>query len=169
MSKLITDYLKRSCSAPLSAEEPSSLSTVETSSSSQRTESDVQTSRTTHINEENSSNENNKGIPVQCQPGPDYPFSMKQFRKKKRSCQASWFKNFSWLRYSKEKDPVFCIFCIRHKGKLTTEYNIEEAYITKEFNNWKKVLKAFVDHQQSKAHRAAIAYESVVPQCGYVL
>ena len=64
MSKLITDYLKRSCSAPLSAEEPSSLSTVETSSSSQRTESDVQTSRTIHINEEKSTNENNESILV---------------------------------------------------------------------------------------------------------
>ena len=54
MSKLVTDFLKRFCSAPLSTEEPSSLSTVETSSSSQRTESDVQTSRTIHINEEKS-------------------------------------------------------------------------------------------------------------------
>ena len=83
MSKLITNYLKRSCSAPLSTEEPSSLSTVETSSSSQRTESDVQTSRTIHINK-NENNENNESIPVQCQPGPDYPFPMKQFGKKKR-------------------------------------------------------------------------------------
>ena len=41
MSKLITDYLKQSCSMPLSTEEPSSLPTVETSPSSQRTESDV--------------------------------------------------------------------------------------------------------------------------------
>ena len=76
MSKLITDYLKRSCSAPLSTGEPSSLPTVETSSSSQRTESYVQTSRTIHINEEKSTNKNNKSIPVQCQPDPDYP--MKQ-------------------------------------------------------------------------------------------
>ena len=52
MSKLITDYLKRSCSVPLSTEEPSSLSAVVTSSSSQRTEYHVQTSRTIHINEE---------------------------------------------------------------------------------------------------------------------
>ena len=96
-----------------------------------------------------------------CQPGPDYPFLMKQFGKKKRS--------FSWFHYSKEKDSVFCIFCIRHKGKLTAEHNMEEAYITKGFNNWKKALEAFVDHQQSKAHRAAITYESVVPQCGNVL
>ena len=84
MSKLITDYLKRPCSAPLSTDEPSSLSTVEPSSSSQRTEPDVQSSRTIHIKEEKSTNENNESIPVQCQPGPDYPFPMKQFGKKKR-------------------------------------------------------------------------------------
>ena len=44
-----------------------------------------------------------------------------------------------------------------------------EAYITKGFNNWKKPLESFVYHQQSKAHRAAITYESVVPQCDDVL
>ena len=46
---------------------------------------------------------------------------------------------------------------------------MEEAYITKGFNNWKKALEVFVDQQQSKAHRAAITYESVVPQCADVL
>ena len=65
-------------------EGPSSLSTVETSFLSQWTKSDVQTSRTIHINEKKSTNENNESIPVQCQPGPDYPFPMKQFGKKKR-------------------------------------------------------------------------------------
>ena len=112
MSKLIKDCLKRSCCAPLSTEKPSSLSTVETSSSSQQTESDLQTSRTIHINEEESTNES---IPALCQPGPDYPFPMKQSGKKKRIYQASWFENFSWLHYSKEKDTVFCIICIRQK------------------------------------------------------
>ena len=62
MSKLITDYLKRSCCATLSTEEQSSLSTVETSSLSHRTESDAQTSRTIHINEEKSTNENNETL-----------------------------------------------------------------------------------------------------------
>ena len=46
---------------------------------------------------------------------------------------------------------------------------MEKAYITKGFNNWKKALEAFIDHQQSKAHKAAITYESIVPQCGNVL
>ena len=140
----------------MSTEEPCSLSTVEISSSSQQTESDAQTSRTIHINEEKSTNKNSKSIPVQCQPSHNYPFPMKQFGKK----NAVAF-------YSKGKDSVFCIFCIRHK--LTAEHNIEEAYITKGFNNWKKALEAFADHQKSKAHRAAITYESVVPQYGDVL
>ena len=46
------------------------------------------------------------------------------------------------------------------------EHNMEKTYITKGFNNWKEAPKAFVDYQQSKAHRATITYESVVPQCG---
>ena len=46
---------------------------------------------------------------------------------------------------------------------------MEEAYITKRLNNWKKAVEAFFDLQESKAHRAAIAYESAVPQCGDVL
>ena len=50
-----------------------------------------------------------------------------------------------------------------HKGKLTAEHNMEEACITKGFNNWKKALEAFVDHQQSTASSA------VVPQYGDVL
>ena len=97
MPKLITDYLKQSCSASLFTEEPSSLSTVETSSSSQRNESDVQTSRTIHINEEKSTNENSESIPVQCQSGPHYSFPLKQFGKKKQLVQGL----FSWLHYSK--------------------------------------------------------------------
>ena len=56
MPKLITDYLRQSCSAPLPAEERSSWSTVETSSSSQRTKPDTQTSRTIHINEKKNHN-----------------------------------------------------------------------------------------------------------------
>ena len=52
---------------------------------------------------------------------------------------------------------------------MTAEHNMEETYITKGFSNWKKALETFVDHQQSKTHRAAITYESVVSQCGDVL
>ena len=39
-------------------------------------------------------------VPVQCQPSADYSFPSKVFGKKNRSCQASWFRTFSWLHYS---------------------------------------------------------------------
>ena len=87
-------------------------------------------------------------------------FAMKKFGKKKRSCQASWFNNFSWLYYFKEKDSVFCIFCVRRKGRLVAEHHMEEAHITKGFNNWKKVPEAFFDHQQSKSCRKKVFDES---------
>jgi hypothetical protein len=61
------------------------------------------------------------------------------------------------------------MLCIRHKAKLTAEHNLDEAYITKGFSNWKKAPKVFTDHQQCKVHIAALTYESVVPHCGDVL
>ena len=105
MPKRITDYLKRSCSTPLSTKELSSLSTVETSSLSQRTKSDIQASRIIHINEEKFTNKNNESIPVQCQPGLDYSFQLKQFGKKK----CSWFRTFPGFTI-REKNSAFCMF-----------------------------------------------------------
>ena len=47
---------------------------------------------------------------------------------------------------------------------------MEAVYITKGFNNWKKALEAFANHQQPmELHGAAIIYEFVVLQCGDVL
>ena len=140
MPKLVTDYLKRSCFAPLSIEEPSSLSTVETSSSQRTVEmfkcsTKCSNLKNNNINEEKSTNENNESILVQCKPGPDCSFPLKQFGKKKRSYQVSWFKNFSWLHYYEEKHSVFYMFCIKQKGELRAEHNMEEAYVTKGFNN----------------------------------
>ena len=79
-------------------------------------------------------------------------------------------RTFPGFFFSEVKESVFCMFCIKHKGKLTAEHNMEAVYITKRFNNWKKALEVFVDHQQSiELHGAAIIYEFVVSQCGDVL
>ena len=79
------------------------------------------------------------------------------------------YRNFSWLHYCKEKDSVFCMLCMKHKEKLTAEHNLERAFTSREFTNWKKATKSFAKHQKTKVHRAALVYESVVPQCGDVL
>ena len=33
----------------------------------------------------------------------------------KRSFQSSWLRNFSWLRFDKEKSRMACEFCLKHK------------------------------------------------------
>ena len=125
MLKIITfDYLKLSCSAPLSSE------------MNWRTESDVQTSRKIHINDEKSTNKDNESIPVECQPGPDYSFQMKQVGEKKRSLEKTSL--LVQQLFFASLFLLFCVFCIKHNRKLTAERNMKEAYITKGFNNWKR-------------------------------
>lgn len=160
MSK-ITDFLKRSTATTGSTD----VNRPENNDKEDNTQMSVPVQTSSSLAESNIQNE----LPVQCQPSADYPFPSTVFGKKNRSCQVSWFRNFSWLHYSKEKDSVFCMFCMKHKGKLTAEHNLEEAFTSKGFSNWKKALKSFADHQQTKAHRAALAYETVVPKCGDVL
>lgn len=49
-----------------------------------------------------------------------------------RRFQARWFKTFSWLEYSQEKDAAFCFPCYLFSKKLS-------PFTSKEFRNWGKV------------------------------
>ena len=60
---------------------------------------------------------------------------------------------------------MFCYFCTKHQAKILAEHNKEPAYFSTGFQNWKKVPKCFKEHEQSKCHTAALAYEFVVPKC----
>ena len=59
---------------------------------------------------------------------------------------------------------MLCYFCIKHQEKLSAEHNKDPAYASTGFRNWKKVPKCFKEHEQSKCHSAALAYEVVVPK-----
>ena len=138
--KLITDYLKLFCPAFLSTKESSTLFTVETFSSSKRNEFDIQTSRTIHINDEKSTNKSNKSIRVQCPVGPDYSFPLKQFGKKTQLSSLLVQELFLALLF-RRKGLSSCMFCIKHKEKLTAEHNMEQTYITKGLITGTKFLK----------------------------
>ena len=69
----------------------------------------------------------------------------------------------------KKRTQYFVFFCMKHNDKLTADRNKDDAFITRGFKNWKNSPKAFDIHQQSKAHRAALTFESVVPKCGDVV
>ena len=62
---------------------------------------------------------------------------------------------------------VFCHFCSTEekKGNLKDQRNKEYAYITKGFSSWKKAPKCFQSHQDTACHRAASAYQLLIPKC----
>ena len=72
-----------------------------------------------------------------------------------------------------KKDSAFCMFCMKHKGKLTAEHNMEEAYITRGLIIGRNLLKHLLitnNLNHIELHWIkAITHESVVPQCGDVL
>ena len=51
----------------------------------------------------------------------------------RRFCNA-WFKEFSWIEYSVEKDRAFCFVCYLFKDK--TRCPGGDAFVKKGFNNW---------------------------------
>ena len=63
---------------------------------------------------------------------------------------------------------MLCYFCIKHQAKLSAEHNKDPAHVSTGFRNWKKVLKFFKEHEQSKCHTVALEYEVVVPKCADV-
>ena len=112
---------------------------------------------------------NSERDPKFFQPSENFKFPPRVINGRKRSCQASWFKKFPWLHYEKSNDSVLCIICIKHRDKSIAQRNKEDTYVTTGYKNWKKAPTIFMEHQLSKTHTAAMAYEYVVPKCGDIV
>lgn len=52
-----------------------------------------------------------------CQPKLEN-FPQQNFDGIMRRFNRSWFNEFSWLEYSKEKDAAFCLYCYLFKNEL---------------------------------------------------
>ena len=74
---------------------------------------------------------------------PDFHFP---FSSNKRRCSLSHLNTFPFLRYSVERDAVYCLPCFLLKGKVQ---NMDILFVTKPFNNWKKLS------ERAKAHKIA--------------
>ena len=57
---------------------------------------------------------------------------------------------------------------MKHDKDLLSEQNKEQAYISVDFNQWKKAPKCFENQQQTNCHKAAAALRTVVTKCGDV-
>ena len=96
----------------------------------------------------------------------NFHFPKTGFGKQSRSFQSAWFRDYPWLHYDEKKDSAFCYICINQneKGNLKSARNMDEAFISKGFSNWKKALLRFQEHQTSQCHQVAVEYEMVIPR-----
>ena len=75
----------------------------------------------------------------------EYPFN-----KQNRRFQSKWFEQFSWLRYSKSVDGVFCAPCY-----LFSKTHVNNEFASAPFSDWKnavgKARRAFNRHSFSES------------------
>ncbi|KAJ9538686.1 hypothetical protein OSB04_031419 [Centaurea solstitialis] len=57
----------------------------------------------------------------------------------KRSFQASWYRLYPWIEYSKTLDAAFCFPCLIFNKPCGLGYHGQQAFTKDGFRNWKKV------------------------------
>ena len=133
MPNLIIDYLKRSCSAPLSTKEPSSYCR----------NIFVSTNWIWCSNRKKKTHKRGK-IHKRRQRRHSNTMSLWSWlfiSTGTNCCQASWFKSFSWLHCFQEKNSGFCMFYIKHKGKWQQIIIRRKLISRRGFINGRKLLK----------------------------
>ena len=91
------------------------------------------------------------------QPLVNFKFPYREFGKQKlvkRAFQHSWFAKWKWLHYEEDMDKAICYNCIQayEEDKLRAS-NLELAFISKGFNNWKDASVKFKEHESSNCHK----------------
>ena len=82
----------------------------------------------------------------------------------KRSFQASWFANRTWLHYDETNDLAFCHVClVTYKdGKLKSN-TTDKAFIVNGYSNWKDASVSFRKHESSNCHRESVLKVVTLP------
>ena len=99
-----------------------------------------------------------------------FPFPKREFGKTKvvkRSFQAAWFKQWTWLHYSEEDDAAFCFLCVKaykEDRKLSCK-NLDPAFISTGFTNWKDASVKFRSHDTSNFHKEVVEKLVTLPSC----
>ena len=103
-------------------------------------------------------------IDIQVPPVPNQPqtfqFPPRTFGVKKPeqiSFQPSWFGSRPWLHYDVAKYLAFCHLCMLayRDGKLRS-LNLDKAFITNVFSNWKDACVSLRKHESSKCHQEPV-------------
>ena len=97
-----------------------------------------------------------------------FKFPKREYGKKtvvKRSFQPQWFSSWPWLHYDEQRDLVFCYACVKayREKKLQCIGNLESAYISTGFANWKEARARFSAHESSTCHKDAVLKTVTLP------
>lgn len=89
-------------------------------------------------------------------PSADYKFPKKSRNEHSRSFQIQWLRDFSsWLVYSAKCDGAFCKVCLLFRK--STAHNNQFGYLVDApFQNWKKALDYFRNHEKIWYHQDAL-------------
>ena len=101
-----------------------------------------------------------------CRKGSDRPVPfqprdaaiLSQFEQGKRKFQPSWYSTYKWVTLCTKQKKVFCTFCRYAKAQkmMTFSTHSEPAFTDCGFDNYKKALERFAQHEASMTHREAM-------------
>lgn len=84
--------------------------------------------------------------------GPFQPNINKYPETKGRKFRSTWYTDYTWLEYSIVADKAFCFPC-RLFGSTGC---YDETFISKGFQNWKKAVQRFKEHEKTSSHLHAL-------------
>ena len=107
-------------------------------------------------------------FPAQAHQPRLYPFPKRSFGNKvlaQRSFQPSWFNKWPWLHYIEGSDAVLCFTCAqaRSQNKLNRSLNIDLAFLSTGFSNWKDATRKFAHYTSSKCHTESVLKMLALP------
>ena len=78
-------------------------------------------------------------------------------RKQGKCChsfQTSWYSTFGWLSYCLTHNKVYCYYCRTATASRLVCFSKKnsDAFVSTGFNNWKKALKRFRQHESCNMH-----------------
>ena len=78
--------------------------------------------------------------------------------KQGRVVQTSWFSKHPWLTLCTTRWKLFCFTCsaAARKKQLVFSKNVDSAFISSGFCNWRKASEVFIKHELSSAHSEAV-------------
>lgn len=107
-------------------------------------------------------------LPTKAHQPRRFDFPKRSFGKKTtvhRSFQSTWFDKWHWLHYRESDDSVICITCAQasEQKKLQWASNLDLAFISKGYTNWKDATVKFPIHESSKCHKESVLKMVTLP------